>query len=79
MPLTPRELQVLQALAEGRPVKEIAFCLGISPRTVTRHIANARGRVEARSTIHLVVIALNMGAIGVECPKSTIVLNRTKR
>ncbi len=38
--LTPRELEVLQQVAEGKTDKEIAEVLVISPRTANRHIAN---------------------------------------
>jgi len=36
-PLTERQIQVLQLLCEGRSVKEIAFRLKLSPRTVEFH------------------------------------------
>jgi len=38
--LTPRELEVLRLVAEGKTDKEIAGELVISPRTANRHIAN---------------------------------------
>ncbi len=38
--LTPRELEVLRLVAEGKTDKEIAEALVISPRTANRHIAN---------------------------------------
>jgi len=37
--LTPRELEVLRCLIEGDSDREIAAVLGISPRTVMRHVA----------------------------------------
>ena len=37
--LTPRELEVLRLLAEGRGDREIGEALFISPRTVMRHVA----------------------------------------
>lgn len=39
--LTPREVEVLEALASGSPNKTIARELGISPHTVKTHVANA--------------------------------------
>jgi DNA-binding CsgD family transcriptional regulator len=39
--LTPREAEVLERLAAGRPNKEIAADLGMSVPTVARHLANA--------------------------------------
>ena len=36
-PLTPRQRQVLQLIAEGRTMKEVASILNISPRTAESH------------------------------------------
>jgi len=36
-PLTERELQVVQLLAEGKSNKEVAGALGVSTRTVESH------------------------------------------
>lgn len=47
--LTPREQQILQAMAAGRSSKEIAHELRISPRTVETHIARVRIKTGARS------------------------------
>lgn len=35
--LTPRQREVLQLLAEGRSMKEVAFALDVTPRTVAFH------------------------------------------
>jgi non-specific serine/threonine protein kinase len=50
-PLSPREVDVLRLVAEGRPDKEIAAALGISPRTVGRHVGAilAKLGVESRA------------------------------
>ena len=40
--LTPRELEVLALVAGGLSAKEIALHIAIAPRTVERHIDNAR-------------------------------------
>lgn len=37
--LTPRQLQVLQAVAQGETTKQIARSLDVSPRTVEMHVA----------------------------------------
>ena len=36
-PLTPRQREVLQLIAEGRTMKEVASILNISPRTAESH------------------------------------------
>jgi two-component system response regulator FixJ len=46
--LSPRERQVLEALAAGRQSKEIARDLGLSVRTVEAHRARMMGRLGAR-------------------------------
>jgi DNA-binding NarL/FixJ family response regulator len=38
--LTARELDVLRLITEGKPDREIAAELSISPRTVTTHVTN---------------------------------------
>jgi DNA-binding CsgD family transcriptional regulator len=56
--LTAREIDILQRLANGQPGHEIAAALGISVRTVERHITNiyakigARNRAEATAFAH---------------------------
>jgi DNA-binding NarL/FixJ family response regulator len=49
--LTPRELQVLRRIATGESNKAIALRLGVSRRTVDRHVSNlyAKLRVSSRA------------------------------
>ena len=55
--LTPRQAAVLQALADGRNVKEIAVSLGVCPPTVWTHVRLARIRLGAKSLYQMMVIA----------------------
>ncbi|HET6658430.1 MAG TPA: helix-turn-helix transcriptional regulator [Rubrobacter sp.] len=48
--LTPREREVLQRLAEGLTLREIADRLSISPDTVNRHFRRAMEAFGASST-----------------------------
>jgi DNA-binding NarL/FixJ family response regulator len=48
-PLSPRELEVLELVADGRPNKAIAAHLGLSEFTVKRHVQNILRKVGARS------------------------------
>ncbi len=47
--LTPRELEVLRLVADGKTDKEIAEVLVISPRTANRHIANIFLKIDVTS------------------------------
>src|SRR3977135_3681917 len=48
-PLTPREVQVLELLAEGSPNKAIAQQLGISDQTVKFHVSSISGKLGAKN------------------------------
>jgi two-component system, LuxR family, response regulator FixJ len=56
--LSPREKDVLAGLIEGRANKQIAFDLGISPRTVEIYRANLMSKMQADSLSDLVRMAL---------------------
>jgi DNA-binding CsgD family transcriptional regulator/tetratricopeptide (TPR) repeat protein len=47
--LTPRELQVLRLVAEGRSNKVIAEQLGLSERTIDRHVSNILTKLDVPS------------------------------
>jgi DNA-binding NarL/FixJ family response regulator len=61
--LTPRELEVLQLLAEGLPNKNIALRLGISEHTVKFHVNAILGKLSAQSRTEAVVRATRLGLI----------------
>jgi DNA-binding NarL/FixJ family response regulator len=56
--LTPREVEVLQLLAEGRTMKEIAAVLNITPRTVAFHKYKMMAQLNLKSTAELVRYAM---------------------
>jgi DNA-binding NarL/FixJ family response regulator len=58
--LTPRELEVLQLLAEGLTQTQIARRLVISPRTVGTHIQNLLGKLGVHSRAQAVALAHRM-------------------
>ena len=62
--LTVRQREVVQLVAEGRPVKEIAAILNISSKTVAFHKANVMRRLGIRSTAELTKYALEHGLSG---------------
>jgi two-component system response regulator FixJ len=57
--LTPRELEVLEALVKGHPNKTVAYDLGISARTVEVHRARVMDKMQARNLPELVQIWLS--------------------
>jgi len=59
--LTVREREVLRLLADGKRVKEIAFELKISAKTVESHRQNIMDKLEIHSTIELTRYALREG------------------
>ena len=61
--LTPREIQVLELLAEGLPNKGIASRLGISDQTVKFHVAAIAGKLGAANRTDAVRRAVRRGLI----------------
>jgi len=64
--LTERELEVLQAVADGRSNREIADTLAISAYTVQVHLRNIFGKLGAGSRTEAVTRALRQGWITLE-------------
>ncbi len=62
--LSQRERDVLDGLVAGRANKQIAFDLGISPRTVEIYRANLMNKMQAGSLSDLVRMALIVGIAG---------------
>ena len=61
--LTGRQREVLQMLAEGRSMKEIAFLLQITHRTVRFHKARIMEDLGITTTSELVKYAIKEGII----------------
>ena len=62
-PLTHREIQVLELLAEGLPNKAIAVRLGISDQTVKFHVSAISGKLGAANRTDAVRRAVRRGLI----------------
>ncbi len=56
--LTPRQREVLQLLAEGRSMKEVASILNLTPRTVAFHKYRMMDELKVKSTAELVQYAV---------------------
>jgi two-component system, NarL family, response regulator YdfI len=62
-PLTAREVEVLELLAEGLPNKSIATRLGISDQTVKFHVASICGKLGATNRTQAVRLAVRRGLL----------------
>jgi len=61
--LTSRQREVLQLLAEGHSVKQIAFSLNVSPRTVEFHKYRIMEELGVRTMAELVRSAMTLGIL----------------
>lgn len=62
-PISDRERQVLQLVAEGKTTKEIASLLGISVKTAESHRSNLMEKLNIHDTAGLVRYAIRIGLI----------------
>ena len=62
--LTPRELEILALLADGRNQRDIARALSISPKTVGIHIEHVLGKLDVHSRAEAVAAAYRRNLIG---------------
>jgi DNA-binding NarL/FixJ family response regulator len=62
-PLTLRQKEVLQLLAEGRSMKEVAFVLNVSPRTVAFHKYTMMEHLQIRSSAELIEYAMRSSIV----------------
>ena len=64
--LTPREREVLQALAEGWSDKEIASRFHVGVGTVHTHVTNILSKLEVSSRLQALVFAVRYGVVTIE-------------
>ena len=64
--LTPREIQVLQLVSQGKRNKEIAAILGLSDDTVPVHVKNIFAKLRVNERTAAVNVALRRGIIHIE-------------
>ena len=61
--LTLRQKEVLQLLAEGRSMKEAAFILNVSPRTVAFHKYAMMEHLQIKSSAQLIEYAMKSSVV----------------
>jgi len=65
-PLTRRETQILNHIAEGNTNKQIADLLGISEQTIKSHVSAILRKLNANDRAHAVALAMRKGWISIE-------------
>jgi DNA-binding NarL/FixJ family response regulator len=64
--MTPRQTEIIQLLAEGRPMKAIAQILALSEKTVEFHKHQIRELFNLHSTADLVLFAVKQGLVSIK-------------
>jgi two-component system response regulator DegU len=62
-PLTPRETEILNHIAQGLLNKQIAEKLGISEQTIKNHVTSILRKLNANARTEAVVVAIKQGLI----------------
>ena len=63
LPVTPREREVLSWLAAGKTDKDIGAILGMSPRTVQKHLQHIYEKLGVETRTAAVVRAMELGTV----------------
>jgi DNA-binding NarL/FixJ family response regulator len=61
--LTPREIEILSLMAEGRVAHEITRSLGMSPNTLRTHMQNVLTKLGVHSKMEALVLAIRYGKV----------------
>ncbi len=69
MPLSPREMEILEHITRGASNKEIAYALGISRQTVKNHMSNILRKLAVGDRTQAAVVALRRGWIRLQDTK----------
>ena len=59
--MTPRELEVLEGIAEGKTNKDIAQEMYVTTETVKSHVKHLLNKMSARNRAHAVALAYHNG------------------
>ena len=61
VPISPREIEVVQLISEGKNTKEMAGILGLSIKTIESHRANIMKKLNCRTLADLIKYAIRDG------------------
>ncbi len=62
-PLSPREVEILDNIAQGMTNKQVAYALGISEQTVKNHMSSILRKLSVNDRTQAVVYAMRQGWI----------------
>ncbi len=68
VPLSPREMEILEYVTHGRSNKEIAYALGISHQTVKNHMTSILRKLQVEDRTQAAVYALSRGWVRLDKP-----------
>jgi DNA-binding NarL/FixJ family response regulator len=68
VPLSPREMEILEYVTHGRSNKEIAYALGISHQTVKNHMTAILRKLQVDDRTQAAVYALSRGWVRLDKP-----------
>jgi DNA-binding NarL/FixJ family response regulator len=68
--LTPRQREIVQLFAEGHPMKEIAWMLNLSEKTVEFHKHHIMEAFNLKSNAGLILFAVKQGLVSVDTKPS---------
>jgi DNA-binding NarL/FixJ family response regulator len=61
--LTSQEIEILQLLADGKRLKEVADEMNLKERTIKIYVSRLHAKMECRTTANAVATALRQGVI----------------
>jgi DNA-binding NarL/FixJ family response regulator len=67
-PLTPREMEILNYIAQGFLNKQIAVQLGISEQTIKNHVTSILRKLNANARTEAVILAIKQGLVTIKLP-----------
>ena len=70
--LTPRELEVIGALSEGRRNKEIAERLFLAEKTVRHYLTSIFNKLEVADRLELIIYVYQHGLAKIPPPQSSL-------
>jgi len=73
--MTSREIEVLQAFADGLTTEDVAQRFGIGVRTVRSHVENLLAKLGVHSKLEAVLLGLRSGAIRLDESEASLLRN----